>query len=130
MTTLQERLSGLVRFLPVFEDGDISFDTYRQREAEAPTAYANGDQFFNEAYRLGWVDPQVPWIEWANTEEGQRLLTPEGIATATVEDLTRVMTTVIRQDRFVEGSLDARNRDGYLTAVLRRIRALLDSSAA
>ncbi|GIW20847.1 MAG: hypothetical protein KatS3mg065_1143 [Chloroflexota bacterium] len=77
-------------------------------------------RFVDEMYRLGWV-VRFDWPHWAASPEGRRLLSdPEAIGSASAEDLARIITTIVREERFSEGALaDAFDR-GVLTAVARR----------
>lgn len=78
------------------------------------------NRFVDEMYRLGWVVP-FNWSQWAASPEGRRLLwDPEAIASASVEDLARIITTIVREDRFSEGALDDAFECGVLTAIARR----------
>lgn len=88
-------------------------------------------RFVEVAYEGGWVSPEVDWPSWIETEEARGLLgDPEAVAEATVEQLQRVLTTVIRQDRFVTGALAEAFETGLLTAILRRVEQLRLAAAA
>jgi hypothetical protein len=83
--------------------------------------------FYQAVYDLGWVSTEFDWTEWCRTPEGERLLgDPAVFAVASVEDLTRVITTCIRRDRFCEGALAGDFEEGRLLAILHRASALLD----
>ena len=65
------------------------------------------------------------WPTWAQTPEAQRLRDDsEAIQQATVLDLARLLTVVIRSDRFAEGAVAEAVESGLVTAVLRRIAQL------
>ena len=61
------------------------------------------------------------WASWMGTKEITVLRdNPEVMNRATAEDLSRLLTVVIRQDRFCEGSLADAFESGLLTAICRR----------
>jgi hypothetical protein len=82
--------------------------------------------FEQKAYDLGWVMPDFDW--------GARKQTPEAIslrdddqasAQATPDQLARLLTVCIRQDRFCEGTLEGAFESGLLTRILERAAVLL-----
>ena len=82
--------------------------------------------FIREMYELEWVH-SLDWMAWAGTAEGQRLSSaPEAIATASEADLAKVLTTILRSDRFNEGALASAIEGGFVVAVARRAGVLAD----
>jgi hypothetical protein len=51
------------------------------------------------------------------------------VAGATQEELAKLLTAIIRSDRFVEGSLEGAFESGLLAAICRRAAVLLESGA-
>jgi hypothetical protein len=87
-----------------------------------------GRRFVEEMYAHEWVYP-FDWMAWASTPEAQVLIAdPRQIAGASAEDLARLLTTVIRGDRFSEGEIAGAYERGTLTAIALRARALLRST--
>ena len=77
-------------------------------------------RFVGEMYELGWVY-SFDWMTWIGTEDGRRLSSsPDAIATASEADLAKVLTTMIRSDRFSEGALAAAFERGFVVAVAHR----------
>ena len=77
------------------------------------------------AYRDGWVRPDFDWPAWAQTPEAQRLRDDrEALEQATVLELARLLTVVIRSERFGEGAVAEAIESGLVAAVLRRIEQL------
>jgi hypothetical protein len=74
------------------------------------------------AYADGWVVAGFDWVGWAATEEATALLTDP--ADASVAQIERLMTLVVRRDRFVEGSLVALLAAGWLAGLARRAAEL------
>jgi hypothetical protein len=70
-------------------------------------------------YDAGAVVP-FAWHDWDGME---RYHGGDALMTAPVADAVRVLTAVIRSDRFCEGSLKGAVDDGTIGAALRRLRA-------
>ena len=124
---LHQRLEGLAAFLPMFEDPDFSFGEWETREGTLGW-YWHSDgalSFMRTAASLGWVSPDVDWVNSKDTDEAQRFgKHPDAIDSATPDDLVCLLTTLIRQDRFVEGSLGELFESGMLTRIVRRASSL------
>jgi len=114
---LEERLRGLADFVAVFERPGFEF----QRKSEGPYAVYSPEahRFMEAVSELRWVQP-FDWPAWMDTDEARALERLEGLASATPEQLSRVLTVLARQDRFVEGTLGSAFRSGYLLATCRR----------
>ena len=88
-----------------------------KRAAENNDYEELGLEFIAAVTRAGWMVP-FDWATWAQTAEGQRLLgEPPHIATATADQLGKVLTTVIRHERFSEGTLNEALESGLLLAL-------------
>lgn len=131
MTTEQEsletRLHGLAAFLPLFEASDFQFGSWLEDKPSPDGVLAfpeyrasnTAEAFVRAAYDHGWVIP-FDWGEWKGTPEAARLRDePTALAEATPEQLARLLTVCIRQDRFVEGELAGAYKSGLLTAIVR-----------
>jgi hypothetical protein len=79
--------------------------------------------FWAALYEHRWV-VSFDWPGWQH--EAERLLTGGGIDTADVATLRRLLTTLVRRDRFVEGFLASAFEQGWIVAILRRAEALAD----
>jgi hypothetical protein len=67
------------------------------------------------------------WMAWARTPRGEELVRkPEAIGSASLEELRRVITVVVRGDRFTEGNVAAAHERGFLVAIARRAGELAD----
>ncbi|MGH7285080.1 MAG: DUF6508 domain-containing protein [Polyangiaceae bacterium] len=65
------------------------------------------------------------WPGWR--EDAQRYLTdPTLIQSASLEDVRRLFTTIVRADRFCEGSLASDIDSGFVLALLRRVEVLAE----
>jgi hypothetical protein len=126
-----DRLRGLAAHLPDLERG-MHFGEWRGGNADERGVIqmpwfdfsTAARAFVADLGRCGWVTP-FDWPAWAATERGRRLVTdPAAIAGASVEDLGRILTTLVRGDRFSEGTLVNAYETGVLTAIVRRASVL------
>lgn len=126
---LRQRLHGLAAFLPLFEHPDFSFGHWNDPKEPSPGVMTmpyfcfsgNAEAFIRAAYDLGWVRTDFNWPEWAHTPKAETLRdNPRCMARATPDQLSRLLTVVIRQERFCEGALESAFTSGLLTAICRR----------
>ena len=75
----------------------------------------------------GWVIAGFDWRTWLDTAEGQSF-GGDAVAVdrATPEQLERLLTAIVRSDRFVEGSIEGAFTSGLLAQIARRATALLN----
>jgi hypothetical protein len=122
--TLQQRLQGLAVFLPLFEKPGFRFGSWEDTDGNpiADCMYSKvAADFIDMAYDFEWVRMDFAWPSWKETKEATDLRDdPEIMKRATVEDLSKLLTVVIRQDRFCEGSLADAFESGLITAICRR----------
>ncbi|HRO15363.1 MAG TPA: DUF6508 domain-containing protein [Paracoccus sp. (in: a-proteobacteria)] len=80
--------------------------------------------FIGAACERGLVVP-FDWPEWMG-QGGDRLVhaPPEAMADYSLEDVQRVVTAILRADRFSEGALASAFEDGRMPALIRRLAAL------
>lgn len=81
--------------------------------------------FVQATYAAHWVRPEIVWSDFAASHD-YRLLRedPARLAIADPDLLARLLTTLIRGDRFNEGLLAGAFADGTLSAVARRMAVL------
>jgi hypothetical protein len=78
------------------------------------------DAFLAAVRANGWIEP-FDWMAWAETEEGRSLRADRAaLAKATTHQLQRLLTTVVRADRFSEGTLEWAFQSGLMAAIARR----------
>jgi len=83
-----------------------------------------GQSFVSEMYELGWVYA-FDWMAWLRSPEGKRLSSgPEPIGSASSDDLAKLITAIIRGERFGDGQIEGAFRSGILLAIARRADAL------
>lgn len=67
------------------------------------------------------------WPAWKDTDEGGALLADhDRVAEATPDQLVKLSTTLVRADRFTDGTLAWAFESGLLLAMARRARALTE----
>lgn len=117
-------LATLARFLPALEAPGFAAGRWHEQEGAFPFAALDdtAGALVQAAYADGWVLPGFDWPEWIGTAEARALR--DDPSTAGAEDLARLLTAVIRQDRFVEGALLGAFESGLMLAIIRRAAAL------
>jgi hypothetical protein len=117
----RQRLSALGAFSDLFLSNQFVLGAWDE------TGFRNSDdtdQFIRHCYDQGWV-MQLNWPEWIATDEAKNLCNTAAILnTATPEQLAALLTTSIRQSRFVEGGLEAWYENGWLLAICQRAKQL------
>ena len=80
--------------------------------------------FLNAVRGNGWVEP-FDWMAWAQTDEGKALREDrEALAKASADQLKRLLTALIRADRFSEGTLAWAFESGLMVAIAQRAGTL------
>jgi thioesterase domain-containing protein len=129
------RLKRLAAFGPEFRDPTTVFGVWHEmtgtgamRNAHTFPSfeYSNvATRFQKMLYDTGWIQ-DFDWGEWKNGPEGQKLCRHrEAIAAADCDQLATLLTTLVRQDRFVEGLLAQAYEDKLLLAIVERAESLV-----
>jgi len=133
---MRGRLAALVGFLAAFEAPGFEFGRWRKRETVEPGVitmpqFEPGETalaFVRMAYEEAWVRGNFDWPAWSSSKEAIRLRDdPQVLAAASAEQLAKLLTVLIRQDRFVEGALNGAFEAGLLTGIVRRAAGLMNS---
>ena len=128
-----DRLRILADLVPILEAPDADFGRW---EAPAPRDGVHSLGWFEfgptaEAWRTAvgrgeWVISGFDWRTWLATMEGRSLREDlDATATATADQLARLLTAIVRSDRFVEGSIEGAFTSGLLARIARRASVLL-----
>ena len=129
----RDSLTGLAAFLPVFESPGFTFGQWSSSTSQEPGVMVlpmyllspDSDRFYHALYDLGWIRTDLDWVKWADTREAVGLRDdPEAIQMATPDQLAKLLTAIVRADRFCEGTLAACYDSGLLHRVLRRVGVL------
>lgn len=127
-----ERLRARADLEPVLTAADADFGSW---EAPPPVDGVDHMPYFTfgptaDAFRAalgrgGWIVIGFDWMRWMQTD-GQSLRDrPEALAEACPKDLAKLLTAIVRSDRFVEGSLLGAFESGLLTRIAQRAAARL-----
>ena len=131
-----DQLEELVRFLPALESlysGGEEKQSARQAGSDTYVAlYPEHTQVEDDLVRMlyehGWILHNFNWPEWKQSDEAGTLRDDEAaLAKATPEQLARLLTVVVRQDRFVENGFRAALESGLVVGIVRRAAAILDA---
>lgn len=131
--TQRQRLQALAKFLPIFESDGFKFGGWVHPPSEEPNVIimgyyalsAESEGFVDAACKNGWVLPDFDWGKWLSTAEAAELRdNREVLAKATAEHLAKLLTVIIRQDRFCDGVMESAYEAGLLTAIVRRASQL------
>lgn len=129
----REDIDAILTFLPVFDQPGREFGdwhSYRdERTGQAlPMAYcfmADDVQAFMEAlYEHHWMYP----FDWMNRLWQRRMFAmrddPARMARARLETMRKMLITYVRADRFCDGALVEAFEQGYIQAILRRVKEI------
>jgi hypothetical protein len=131
------QLRAIAGFLPRFEEPGFQFGT-RLKSSEPDGALIlesyslseTAGAFVATAYAEGLVLDAFGWPAWKGTMEAASLRDdPATLARASPDQLASLLTVLIRQERFVDGSLASAFETGLLTAILRRADAIVEETA-
>jgi hypothetical protein len=129
-----DRLRALADLVPLLEAPDADFGHWERPPPRDGVGSLGWFEFgpAAEAWRDavgrgGWVIAGFDWRAWLETDEGRTLKErPEAVAAATPDQLAKLLTAIVRSDRFVEGSIEGAFRSGLLVRIARRAAALSD----
>jgi hypothetical protein len=132
-----DRLRTLAALGPILEAPDADFghwETPPVRDGVGSLGwYAFGTTA--EAWRAavaagGWIRTGFDWPAWMATDEGRALRDDAGaVEEATAQQLARLITAIVRSDRFTEGSLAGAFETGLLARISRRAATLLAAAS-
>lgn len=121
-------ISAIARFLPVFEREGYAGGTWSKPERDGnvvtPSFFNLADEaaaFIQACYDHGWVLPDLDWPMFASTREAATLREdPSALAKASELQLAKLLTVIIRQDRFAEGAFASAVESGLIRRILSR----------
>jgi hypothetical protein len=128
------RLQRLAEFLSCFEKPDHNIGNWIQPPSEDENVFVmphfsfskSMQEFINMAYDEEWVLKGFDWPTWKESDEAQKLRDDfDYLAKATPAQLARLLTVLIRQERFCEGSLSSAYESGLITEICRRAARLV-----
>lgn len=119
-----QQLDAILAFLPIFERPGYVFGEWRSPEGQVPHYSTSSDvnDFAGALYKQRMVFV-FDWVSWQ--EEAERYHSdPGALETADLLTLSKLLTTHVRRDRFVEGHLGSMMECGHIAAILRRLKAI------
>lgn len=133
---LNEKIGRLTEFLPYFEAPGATLGEVVSPSPSSTTKYFPffkfnkvGVAFCEACYELGWVKLDFNWGRWKSTEEALKLRDdPEHLAQADADQISKVLTCLLRQERFCEGSLENALQSGWLLRIIQRLDAIKSES--
>ena len=137
LPALAARLQPLADLVPILEGPDADFGHWDDMPTVAGTEHLpwfvfgpTADAFRAAVAHGGWMIVGLDWMSWLKTGEGQALRDdPDAVGHATADQLAMLLTTIIRSDRFVEGSMAGAFESGLLSRIARRAATLLAETA-
>ena len=132
---LRASLRIIADTLPMLESPDFTpgvwHDSWRRPDGVIVMPWfeysAPADEFRAAVGHRGVLQMDFAWPDWAGTPEAVGLRTDrETLARATPDQLGKLLTMVIREDRFNEGALAESFESGLIAAIARRAKGLLD----
>lgn len=127
---LKDRLNALAGFLPIFESPGFEFGHMIVQPGRMSYYSFSDDalRFIEVCHDMKWIQP-FDWAKWKGSSEASHLRDdPAALEAATPDQLQRLLTVLIRQDRFVEGTLGNAFESGFLVRIVRRATVLADKS--
>lgn len=128
---LARRLHGLALFASAIRAPGFAFGQWHDSERLADGSHSlpwfelSDDARALLAAAGGWLLPSFAWPAWAQTDEAQLLKNdPAAMAGATPEQIAKMLTWLVRSERFVEGGLVGAYESGVFGRLLDRVAVL------
>jgi hypothetical protein len=129
-----DRLRPLAGYADVLESADFDFGHWvPSRRLENGSHSMPYFEFSEAALEFLAACPVevFDWPAWHQTEEAQALMHDRAVlGTATPDQLIKLLTALIRGDRFTEGNLAEAFEAGLLAAIARRASELINPKSA
>jgi hypothetical protein len=85
------------------------------------------EAFITAAYDRAWVLRGFDWVSWGRSDDAQALCSdPSALAHAEPTQLLCLITALIRQDRFSEGTLLGAFKSRLILGILRRAATIIE----
>ncbi len=123
----KEDIEKLLNFLPYFS-GDHEFGTWKggeKKDHHMTMPYVSYSSQTKTFMHLLYEVKFLVVFDWAKWEEGKEILSDfTKIATVDLLTLRMLMTALLRNDRFCEGSFLSAIENGRIAAVLQQLKIL------
>jgi hypothetical protein len=117
-----ESLANLLSFLPRFERGEFATASEHYRSTGR---YIGVVEELIRAISSSDLLLEFDWTTWKDASRYSR--DPSLVRTADFETVRRVLTTIVRQDRFVGGLVPRMCSSGIMKALLERLEEISHS---
>jgi hypothetical protein len=133
---LRKRLLILADTIPILEAPDFSPGQWHKSEKREDNVWTmpwyelspSAEAVVRVVGEAGLLQADFDWPAWAKTPEAQALHgDPAALATATPDQLGKLLTALIREDRFNEGALGGSFESGIFGSIAKRAKALAES---
>jgi hypothetical protein len=133
MDISRKQLQSLADFWPVFANPKFVYETQDEvKEKEGvitmPSSSLSPEaKAFNKMiYQQGWILDGFDWPEWTKTDEFKDLFSkPETLAKASTHQLAKLLTALVRKERFCDGTMASACAEGLLAGITQRAGMLL-----
>ena len=116
-----KNIEAVTLYLPLFEKG-TEVDSYATRGGAVDYTDAV-HQFVNKLYQEGFVYG-FDWGSWLNKVGEEYVRNKDNIRSADILTIQRMLTAIVRADRFNDGLLMTMIDDGIIVAILRRLEEI------
>jgi hypothetical protein len=124
-----EAIPALVRLLPVLESPAFSPGQWRGGEANEEGVIQmpwfepsdKAQAVLDEVRRGGWLFA-YDWQAWQ--DEARALIESDALEGADIDTLRRLLTLLVRSDRFMEGQLAWAFESGLMARIVRRVAVI------
>ena len=133
MDILRKQLQSLADFWSVFSNTKFVYETQdevKEKKGVISMTFSSlspEEKAFNKMiYQEGWIIDGFDWPEWAQTDEFKDLFSkPEALAKASADQLAKLLTALVRKERFCEGTMASASAEGVLVSITQRAGMLL-----
>jgi hypothetical protein len=131
-------LHGLAAYLDAFEHLPAATTQLAERIGTEVDELSEADRkalstvgtFVQYLYSSGWIIEGFDWPTWVRSQEAQHLWeSPNGIERAAPIQLAKMLTTIVRQDRFVDGTIEGAIEDRLIHDIAGRAAALAQETS-
>jgi hypothetical protein len=119
-----DQANVLLRYLPTFSEQGFVPGVWHAREGESPWFAYRGEveSFIRDLYGQRFL-LTFEWPEWS-ADAREYLRCPQRARSADLSALRKLLTALVRGDRFVDGLLAQAFESGLVVAVLERLSEL------
>lgn len=119
----------LIELIPEIENILISNEKSKSNsEGELIFNYSVFNEVISKFHKVVYEKKIVLVFDWGEWNEGKEILENgrDDYNTFDLMTLVKLISTIVRNDRFCEGYLDSKFEDGTVLKVLNRIKSIID----